>query len=257
MKTLKIKTKEGYEHNIQLNETDIITIDSNVVIVETENREFKRGDILYSQKTNTFVIFDKYDDMSKNSFTVIYKSKLDWIDSWVSNRFRHATESEKQLLFDALAKENKQWNPETMQIEELKYIPKVGDCVELNRDGHIEYCVWGKFENVICGKRVTSRGCTYNLNVFHAIKITPDQLQAKYAELGYFYDFENDTVSNLRWKPKKNEAYWFINSSFREINETRFQRTIDIERYEAGNCFKTESECKEAINKIKEVLKNL
>ena len=39
--------------------------------------------------------------------------------------FRHATESEKQVIFDALAKIGKMWDAEKLEITNLKYVPKV------------------------------------------------------------------------------------------------------------------------------------
>lgn len=40
---------------------------------------------------------------------------------------RFATEDEKQKLFDALAKEGKQWNAEKKQIESIRWRAKAGD----------------------------------------------------------------------------------------------------------------------------------
>lgn len=64
-------------------------------------------------------------------------------------KLRPATDSEKQRLFDALAREGKRWNPETKQIEDLprwrakkggKYY-FVGDCldVDFNSEDFDEY----------------------------------------------------------------------------------------------------------------------
>lgn len=73
---------------------------------------------------------------------------------WGNETFTHdymrpATDSEKQRLFDALAKEKKRWNPETKQIEDLprwrakdgeKYY-FVSDCmdVDFNSEDSDEY----------------------------------------------------------------------------------------------------------------------
>ena len=43
--------------------------------------------------------------------------------TWV----RYATEEEKQKLFDALAKEGKDWDAEKKAVVELKWKPNVGD----------------------------------------------------------------------------------------------------------------------------------
>ena len=43
------------------------------------------------------------------------------------NNFRLATDPEKQLLFDALARAGKRWNADKLCIESLKWEPKIGD----------------------------------------------------------------------------------------------------------------------------------
>jgi hypothetical protein len=43
--------------------------------------------------------------------------------------FRPATESEKQQLLDALAKDGRRWNPEKKVIEDIPQEPKIGDLV--------------------------------------------------------------------------------------------------------------------------------
>ena len=68
---------------------------------------------------------------------------------------KKSTDTEKQLLFGALAKENKMWDAEKMEIVELKYIPKVGDCVKCSTKSFI---LFGKILILsICRYSVNSR----------------------------------------------------------------------------------------------------
>lgn len=58
------------------------------------------------------------------------------------------------------------------------------------------------------------------------------------------------------WKPKYGEDYYFISSKGIITLEIWTNAIADSCRYEFNNCFKTEEEAEEAINKIKEVLNN-
>ena len=95
-------------------------------IVTTFEPEFKRGDVLISKKDNDIVcVFNDFKNV--DSFTEIVGllrgDRLtffnDYCFGYVSH-FRLATPEEAQRLWDALAKEGKWWNPETMQVEEIK-----------------------------------------------------------------------------------------------------------------------------------------
>lgn len=107
------------------------------VNVELENRkeqkyEPKDGDFVYVKaRYEHIAIFKKEvrDDMYvyanwNMSFSV---SKIIIDDSTPLccmqdlKEIRPATDKEKQLLFDALAKEGKRWNPETKQIEDVRW----------------------------------------------------------------------------------------------------------------------------------------
>ena len=96
--------------------------------IEKPKQEFKDGDILHNDETSysdetifiakisdgiigTYAYLDKLDEritMRRDSF-----------EEFEIDAIRLATDSEKQQLFDALAKENKRWNPDTKQIEDL------------------------------------------------------------------------------------------------------------------------------------------
>ena len=101
----------------------------NLETLEIEKQpEFKDGDILHSDETE---YSDETIFIAKISGGVIGTyGYIDLLDESVMvrndtfeeseiNAIRLATDSEKQQLFDALAKEGRRWNPDTKQIEDL------------------------------------------------------------------------------------------------------------------------------------------
>ena len=86
-------------------------------LVTTFELEFKRGDVLIA-RTGRICIFKQYttidyfesyiNDGEQNNF------------HWDEEAFHLATPEEAQRLWDALAKQGKRWNPETMEVEEIK-----------------------------------------------------------------------------------------------------------------------------------------
>ena len=142
--------------------------------------EFKDGDILHSDETEysdetifiakingrfigTYAYIDLLDKSVMMQNDTFKKSEI--------NAIRLATDSEKQQLFDALAKEGKHWNAENKQIEDLpkkyefkpfdkvlvrdyledKWMPNFFSCY----DGTSEYkygCIAGNSDNVVFSK---------------------------------------------------------------------------------------------------------
>lgn len=94
-------------------------------IITTFEPEFKRGDILVT-KNNICFIF-RPTETDKAYFYFMHDLDKDLRNSFSESQYcglfsncRHATPEEAQRLWDALAKEGKRWNPETMQVEEIK-----------------------------------------------------------------------------------------------------------------------------------------
>jgi hypothetical protein len=95
-----------------------------------EYPEFKDGDILYSNLVGNEVFIVKIEEkciLHSYVYMDIYNKVLN-IDKdetfsisgcIYDGNIRLATDSEKQQLFSALAKEGKRWNPDTKQIEDL------------------------------------------------------------------------------------------------------------------------------------------
>lgn len=102
--------------------------------IEKPQPEFKDGDIVVAEEDNyydkvIFIATIKDDIVSKALINVRYE---DYEVHYNEYRFGHnrslrlATDSEKQQLFEALAKENKAWDAEKKQIVDLKPAFEVG-----------------------------------------------------------------------------------------------------------------------------------
>lgn len=104
--------------------------------------EFKDGDIVVAEEDNyydkvIFIAAIKDDIVSKVLINVRYE---DYEVHYNEYRFGHnrslrlATDSEKQQLFDALAKEGKRWDSEKKQIVDLKPAFEIGKLYVFNEE---------------------------------------------------------------------------------------------------------------------------
>jgi len=223
----------------------------NKIVTEFETG-FSRGDVVIS-KQNWMCIYKHsgcyYLGLSQNT------NKLDLIESTCPT-IRLATQSEKQLLFNALAEAGKQWNAEALQIEDLKVEPKVGDCVKAR---YADKFFFGIFKGDSTTKRVGTVDGVGNgrFKTYDSIEIlTPSKFQSEVNALGFEYDFNNDTFKELRWEPKKGDNYWHITTEFKAVELCNDDVAYDERKINAGNFFKTKSECESVIEKIKNVLKS-
>lgn len=123
------------EDNKEFAQTYINTIEErlggklNLETLEIEKQpEFKDGDILFT-KTNmlhfpsVFILDTNRNEMRSYVRFLIERGHIDYgmpVYNLDTNRFRYATEEEKQQLFDALAKKGKAWDAEKKQIVDLK-----------------------------------------------------------------------------------------------------------------------------------------
>lgn len=112
----EIKIPEGCKASIDF--------EKRVVVIEKERSKFKRGDIVKWQGCRPFVGIilreNRHDGRENYVIDDPTDSNKKLFDSCYVDFVRLATPSEAQLLFDALAKEGKRWNAETMQIEDIE-----------------------------------------------------------------------------------------------------------------------------------------
>lgn len=121
---LTIDIPEGMEIDLQNS-----NFDTGVIYFKKKQPEFKDGDILFT-KTNmrhfpsVFILdTNRRNEMRSYVRFIIGRRHIDYgmpVYNLDTNRFRYATEEEKQRLFSALAKENKAWDAEKKQIVDLK-----------------------------------------------------------------------------------------------------------------------------------------
>ncbi|MBF1219324.1 MAG: hypothetical protein HXM16_04635 [Fusobacterium periodonticum] len=98
-------------------------------------KEFKKGDILSSG--NTILIFKENHEDNISHFRSYYditnQADICWIPDnensyWVIKAFHHATEEEKQLLFDKMKEQGLLWNAEKKQVEKIRWRATAGKC---------------------------------------------------------------------------------------------------------------------------------
>lgn len=115
-------------------ESMICNVDGNKVILEfIPKNEFQDGDILASDRC--IVIYNGVGEDEaivcygglNTSFNEISFYNTPGTGFGYINDYRHATEEEKQKLFDAMAKEGMTWNAEKKQIEKKRWRAKKGD----------------------------------------------------------------------------------------------------------------------------------
>lgn len=151
-----------------------IDFEKRVVVIEDDKPKFKRGDIVISDEWIILINrigtdgevhdFASLDTETGNIYTINTQGSH---TVYISEVKRLATSSEAQLLFDALAKKGKKWNPETMQIEDIEntilvpkdisiYKRKIGDSGNYGD---------GLFIGFNSGQRLGVKRSKYNVDV--------------------------------------------------------------------------------------------
>lgn len=121
---MEVKLKAGDSLNIP--EGCKAVIKDNVVVFEKEEkeevREFKDGDVLHSVCDYEVLIFKKSTGSEYFSSHYNYSGKDN--NMWLTDAFRHATEEEKQLLFDKMKEQGLKWNAEEKRVETIRWRAK-------------------------------------------------------------------------------------------------------------------------------------
>ena len=253
----KVIIEQSGQESIILNvpEGASVRIDDGVAIVEPK---FKMGDVLFDSLCPNIQIYSGSVDCIAQLFLDKNKLFFDGTTGTDLDFCRYATDTEKQLLFDALAKEGKRWDSEKLEVVDLKYTPKVGDCVKLiDTDwvhpiffvcGHVNGLDIYEAGDIISHDRVIEKKSSFPfIRVPHISyeKITPEELQAEFNKLGYEYDFETHTAKV--WKPKNDEAYCCVAAKGGKIHQIWLNDRLDNARLEMKNVFHPDD--KEGIEK--------
>ena len=110
------------------------TIKDGVIIFEKEEskeQEFKRGDVIVSKINEILLVYVHcFENRILRSFVHIQQDGI-FINSSYSlwnerHTWRHATEEEKQLLFDKMKEQGLKWNAEEKRVEKLRWRADVG-----------------------------------------------------------------------------------------------------------------------------------
>ena len=145
------------------------------------------------------------------------------------------------------------YNNEAYSVEVSdKYVPKVGDCVKFQCSDTFFY--WFKVQNISKTRVEFSlvveedlkvlRNGYFNINNRIYTQITPEELKAKYAEAGYEWDYETDTIKPLKWKPKHGDKVWWLDSIFEPARYIFDKRSTSLQlMLEKDLLFKTKEEC--------------
>lgn len=92
-----------------------------------EAQEFKEGDVLCSIYDDTVLIFKDVSKCTMGYFNSHYNNKSLSNKHWNSESFHHATEEEKQLLFDKMEEQGLKWNAEEKRVETIRWRAKEGE----------------------------------------------------------------------------------------------------------------------------------
>ena len=90
-------------------------------------QEFKDGDVLCSEYSDTMLIFREMCEDDRGHFNSYYNTEDDDNKYWNRESFRHATEEEKQLLFGKMKEQGLKWNAEEKKVEKIRWRAKYGE----------------------------------------------------------------------------------------------------------------------------------
>ena len=139
-----------------------------------------------------------------------------------------------------------------------KYVPQVGDCVKVEcskTDFH-----WFKIKEVVDKMVYFSlmvRDDLYIVNGGFFIsdnsqiytKISSEELKVKYAEAGYDWDYETDTIKPLKWMPKDGDKVWSLSYLFEPLKYNLDKRDRFLQKMlKKGFLFKTKEESQDFCN---------
>lgn len=88
---------------------------------EEEVQEFKDGNVLYSTYDDTILIFKAMHTQCRSCFDSYYNNKGLDNERWNIEFFRHATEEEKQTLFESMKERGLFWNADKKRLEKIRW----------------------------------------------------------------------------------------------------------------------------------------
>ena len=150
------------------------------------------------------------------------------------------------------------------EVEE-SYVPKALDCVMIKCKEHdvLYLCKLTDKTALAYFKVSVDSNFRIHKNGYFRInensiftQITTEELKAKYAEAGYDWDYDTDTIKPLKWMPKDGDEVWYLNTRLKPIKYPFDEDdTFNQLMLEKGLFFKTEEECQEFSNHCLSYLK--
>ena len=222
---------------------------------QSEVSEFKDGDFVAG--FGCIFILHKQIDEDSAQYHVLYaitNGRLSYYNTYSQlggkNKLRHATEEEKQILLDALAKEGKRWNEEKLCVEDIpKRKFKRGDKVRIKHGvsskthNNVRPAFVGEMDDLI-GKTMTVDRYTDRRNYvacegicwrFLEEWLEPYVEQLKKGDLAIFWDedkryavirfYERSDGSKGYIQHTDNTGYWWDNAIKLESKE-QYERLI-------------------------------
>ena len=146
------------------------------------------------------------------------------------------------------------------------YVPKAGDCViiESKENNALYWCKLTDVTTAIAYFKISVKSSLkiYENGFFEIIedriytKITPEELKSKYAEAGYDWDYETDTIKPIKWVPKEGDEVWFMDSLLNQNNFIfRENSYFNKELLKKGLLFQTKEECQKFYEHCMEYIK--
>jgi len=89
-------------------------------------KDFEDGDVLHSIYDDLMLIYKE--SCSSECFSSHFNMMHNYNTGWNIRSFRHATEEEKQLLFDKMKEQGLRWNEEEKRVEKIRWRAKKGKC---------------------------------------------------------------------------------------------------------------------------------
>ena len=262
---------------IKLNPGSTVSLDQdgNLTISSEDKFTPKNGDICYfcNSCTECVLIYKGTHQFMKSIavdyYATLRLSTLDlYYDDWCDNKIvRLATDLEKQKLFDALEQAGKQWNPKTLQIEDLQFIPRNGEICYFNNGACERIVIY--YKSLSTAKSCTvytacdlkgylSTGCILD-NACRRLANTAERqiLFDALAKEGKQWNIDLKCIEPLKWKPQIDEMYYVS-----DIGATLLCRvnswndsTMDQIWYKRNLVFKTKEEAIKASEKMLNALK--
>lgn len=94
-----------------------------------------------------------------------------------------------------------------------------------------------------------------NSRVRHATEEEKKELFDLMKENGLQWNAAEKRVEKIRWRAKKREEYYFMNTDLTTVESSDYGYKIDVNHHKALNYFRTEEQTKEAAKRVKETLR--